>query len=96
MPLAQQPLASEFAPKSVRPVRVVLANDHAAMRRSLRLLLDVEVIGEAGDLTTVVSHVHGFQPQVLILDLGMHNGSSIEAIRRCESKYRVHKSSCSR
>ena len=37
---------------------VVLADDHALMRRSLRLLLegeeDVEVIAEAGDLATVV------------------------------------------
>jgi two-component system chemotaxis response regulator CheB len=52
----------------------------------LRLLLeneeDVDVIAEAADLTTVTRHVHGHVPHVLVLDLEMPNGSSIEMIRR--------------
>ncbi len=79
-------VASAYAPEPARAIRVVLAEDHAAMRRSLRRLLDgvedVEVIAEAGDLLNVIRHVRGHLPQVLVLDLGMHNGSSIEAIRR--------------
>ena len=66
------------------PIRVVLADDHAVMLRGLRLLLDdeedVEVIAEACDLASVASHVQSHQPHVLVLDLGMPNGSSIEAI----------------
>jgi two-component system response regulator NreC len=65
-------------------IRVVLADSHALMRRSLRLLLDgeddVEVVGEAEDLASVVRHVEGDQPQVLLLDLSMPGGSSVEAI----------------
>lgn len=64
---------------------MVLADDHAAVRRNLRLLLDaeedVEVIAEAADLSTVLRHVHGHVPHVLVLDLEMPNGSSVEAIR---------------
>jgi len=64
---------------------VVLADDHAMMRRSLRLLLDdepdVEVVAEASDLASVARHVHGHQPNVLVLDLGIRGGSSIEGIR---------------
>jgi two-component system response regulator NreC len=75
--------SSGMAPERIR---VVLADDHALMRRSLRLLLDneegVEVIAEADDLRSVMRHVHGHLPHVLVLDLGMPNGSSIEAIRR--------------
>jgi two-component system, NarL family, response regulator NreC len=56
------------------------------MRRTLRLLLesedDLEVIAEAGDLETVMRHVREHRPRVLALDLGMPDGSSIEAIRR--------------
>jgi two-component system response regulator NreC len=67
-------------------VRVVLAEDHATMRRSLRLLLDsepdLEVVAEAGDQATAIGHVHGHRPQVLVLDLRMPSGSSIETIRR--------------
>jgi two-component system response regulator NreC len=68
------------------PIRVVLADDHSVVRRSLRLLLDgeqdVEVVAEAADLGTVARHVHGHAPHVLILDLQMPNGSSLEMIRR--------------
>ncbi len=68
------------------PIQVVLADDHAVVRRSLRLLLDgeenLEVIAEAADLSSVVRHVHGHVPHVLVLDLQMPNGSSIDTIRR--------------
>lgn len=67
-------------------IRVVLADKHAAMRRSLGLLLDgeadVQVVAEAGDLATVMREVRQHQPHVLVLDLGMCDGSSIEAIGR--------------
>lgn len=60
------------------------------MRRSLRLLLDgeadLEVIGEADDLPLVVRHVQSQRPQVLVLDLGMPGGSSVDAIRRLRAQ----------
>jgi two-component system response regulator NreC len=70
-------------------IRVVLADDHTLMRRSLRLLLDdeadLEVIAEAGDLASVVQYVESGHPDVLVLDLGMPDGSSSEAIGQlCE------------
>jgi two-component system response regulator NreC len=84
--LAPAASAIDSGPSPDHPIRVVLADDHALMRRSLRLLLDreegVEVVAEADDLTTVMRHVHERQPHVLVLDLGMPGGSSIEAIRR--------------
>lgn len=68
------------------PIQVVLADDHAVVRRSLRLLLDAEedvsVVAEAADLPAVVRQVHGHVPHVLVLDLQMPNGSSVETIRR--------------
>ncbi len=71
--------------QATAPIRVVLADDHVGMRRSLRLLLDnedgFEVVAEASDHAAVTRHVHGHQPEVLVLDLGLRNGSSIETIR---------------
>jgi two-component system, NarL family, response regulator NreC len=71
-------------------IRIILADDHALMRRSLRLLLDsesdLEVIAEADDLGLVVRHVHGQRPHVLVLDLGMPGGSSIDAIKRLRAQ----------
>jgi two-component system response regulator NreC len=79
---------SSFHSDDIDPagVRVVLAEDHAAMRRSLRVLLDSEpgitVVAEAPDLNMAITQVHGYRPQVLVLDLRMPSGSSIDVIRR--------------
>jgi DNA-binding NarL/FixJ family response regulator len=68
-----------------RMVRVVLADDHAAIRRTLRRRLDgeadIEVIAEADDLKTVVEYVRDREPQVMVIDLGMLGDSSLNAIR---------------
>ncbi len=60
------------------------------MRRSLRLLLesevDVEVVAEAVDLRTTERHVQRYRPTVLVLDLRLRDGSSIEAIRRMRDR----------
>jgi two-component system response regulator NreC len=81
---ASSPAETASAVSGALPVRVVLADGHAQMRRSLRLLLDgeedVEVFAEASDLDSAVRHVQGDRPQVLVLDLSMPDGSSIEAI----------------
>jgi two-component system response regulator NreC len=66
------------------PIRVVLAEDHALMRHSLRVLLDgeedVDVIAEAQDIASAVRHVHGHKPHVLVVDVRMLAGSTIETI----------------
>lgn len=71
--------------RSSVPIKVILADDHAGVRRSLRLLLDrlddVEVVAEAAELSTVIRGVHQHVPHVLVLDLQMPNGSSLETIR---------------
>ena len=72
-------------------IRVVLADDHAMVRRTLRLLLeseqDVDVIAEAVDLSAVLRHVGCHMPHVLVLDLRLPNGSSIEMIRQLRKQF---------
>lgn len=67
-------------------IRVVLADDHTMVRRTLRLLLDgeadIEVIAEALDLSTAATQVRRHLPDVLVLDLRLPEGSSVETIRR--------------
>jgi two-component system, NarL family, response regulator NreC len=85
-----QPLDADDSRSASSPIKVVLADDHRVVRRDLRLLLQtdkgVEVIAEAGDLFTAMRHVNVHRPQVLLLDLRMPNGSSIEAIRRLRAQ----------
>jgi two-component system, NarL family, response regulator NreC len=72
-----------------RPIRVVLADDHASVRRNLKQLLDREdgitVVAEAADVSTAAQHVRGHRPHVLVLDLKMPGGSSLETIARLRS-----------
>jgi two-component system response regulator NreC len=67
------------------PIRVVLADDHEFVRRSLRLLLDldaeVEVVAEARDIDAAMTHVRGHRPHVLVLDVNMPGGAILSAIR---------------
>jgi two-component system response regulator NreC len=67
-----------------RAIRIVLADDHAVVRSGLRLVLDgergFEVVAEASDLESARRYVRGHHPDVLVLDLNMPGGSSLDAI----------------
>ena len=68
------------------PITIVLADDHTLIRGGLRMLLgthpDLEVVGEASDIPSVFRQLRGLRPAVLLLDLHMPGGSSLEAIPR--------------
>jgi two-component system response regulator NreC len=68
----------------MRPIRVVLADDHAVVRSGLRLLLDaeqpLEVVAEAGEIETTKRMVLLHRPDVLVLDLNMPGAESLPAI----------------
>jgi DNA-binding NarL/FixJ family response regulator len=67
-------------------IRVLLADDHAFLRRNLRAVLEAEgdlnVVGEASDIAMVAQQTRKVRPHVLVLDIGMSRGSSLDAIRR--------------
>lgn len=71
-------------------IRIVLADDHAVMRRGLRLVLegqaDFAVAGEAGDGREAVALTATLQPDVAVLDITMPNMNGIEAARQIHSK----------
>jgi len=67
-------------------ITIVLADDHAVVRSGLRMLLeaepDIEVVAEAGDVDQARRYTLGHKPAILVLDLNMPGGSSLEAIPR--------------
>ena len=67
-----------------RPVKVVIADDHAVVRSGLRALLegepDIEVVAEAEDVPATVRYVGAHRPSVLVLDLHMAGEDSITAL----------------
>lgn len=71
-------------------ISVVLADDHELMRARLRSLLEddeqIEVIADTGELGEAIGCVLRTRPRVLVLDMSMPSGSSIEAIRRLRAR----------
>jgi two-component system, NarL family, response regulator NreC len=64
-------------------VGVLIADDDTLMRCGLRVLLEreqVDVLAEARDLASVTREVRSSHPDVLVLDLEMAGGVSMEAI----------------
>jgi two-component system, NarL family, response regulator NreC len=76
--------ADELPSADEGTVTVVLADDHPVVRSGLRMLLeaeqDIEVVAEAGDVDAARRSVLGYKPTVLVLDLNMPGGSSLEAM----------------
>ena len=74
----------ESATASGGTIRIVLADDHAVVRRGLELLLgaedDFEVVATIGDVEATIRTTRGYKPDVLVLDLNMPGGSSLDAI----------------
>src|SRR5437660_3185599 len=71
---------------SERPIRVLLVDDHAVVRKGLRALLDressIEVTDEAEDGEAAVRAADRFHPDVILMDLEMPGIGGIEATRR--------------
>jgi NarL family two-component system response regulator LiaR len=68
------------------PVRVLIADDHAIVRKGIRALLstekEIEVVGEAQDGQSAIEQVERLGPDVVLMDLVMPGMDGLEAIRR--------------
>jgi two-component system, NarL family, response regulator NreC len=71
-------------------IRIILADDHAVMRRGLRLVLeqqeDFEVVGEASDGREAVNLAETIKPDVAVLDITMPNLNGIEAAHQISAR----------
>lgn len=77
-------------------IRVLLADDHPALRAGLQVLLerepDLAVVGEVGDGSEVLAQVQELRPDVLVLDCRVPgiSGPEIAAeLRRRSSRTRI-------
>src|SRR5271154_2027185 len=67
-------------------IRVLLADDHAMVRKGFRLILegqpDMEIAGEAGNGREAVEQAEKLQPDIVVMDVTMPELNGIEATRR--------------
>jgi len=67
-------------------IRILLADDHALMRRGIRDLLasdsELDIVGEAGDGREAVQLADRLKPDVMIMDLAMPELNGLDAIRQ--------------
>ncbi|MEU4428706.1 response regulator transcription factor [Actinoplanes sp. NPDC024001] len=68
-----------------RPTRILLADDHALVRRGVRLILDnepdLEVVAEAADGAEAVQLARAAEPELVILDVAMPRLTGLQAAR---------------
>jgi two-component system response regulator NreC len=82
--------------QTTTPIRVLIVDDHAVLRQSLRYLLEaqggIEVVGEAANGREAVDLSEKLQPDVVLMDTVMPGLNGIEAtrqIRRQQPKTKV-------
>ena len=81
-----------MAIKVKRKIRVVLADDHAVVRKGIREFLeeeegDIQVVGEATNGKEAIEQVAELRPDVAVLDIRMPVITGIEATRRIKAQY---------
>jgi NarL family two-component system response regulator LiaR len=68
------------------PIRVLITDDHAILRKGIRALLsteaDMEVVGEAANGVEALAQARALRPDVILMDLVMPEMDGIEATRR--------------
>lgn len=80
-----------MSPLTETPIRVVLADDHAVVRKGIREFLeeapDITVVAEASNGQEALQAVEEHQPSVAVLDIQMPEMSGIEATRRIKARF---------
>lgn len=75
---------------SDQPIRILIVDDHAVVRRGLKALLgtepDMEIVGEAENGREAIDQAERLEPDVILMDLVMPEVSGVEATRQIVSR----------
>ncbi len=76
-------------PPRTAPIRVLLVDDHAMVRRGMRDFLslhdDLEIVGEAADGAVAIELAAALRPDVVVMDLLMPGVDGIDATARIKA-----------
>ena len=83
--MSRMPRKDEDAPYA-GPIRVLIADDHAIVRKGIRALLatekGIEVVGEAEDGGEALAQARQLRPDVVLMDLVMPVMNGVDTIRQ--------------
>jgi DNA-binding NarL/FixJ family response regulator len=75
----------------MRPIRILLADDHELMRAGIRTLLEkvsgVEVVAEAGDGRKALRLIEEHRPDVVVMDIMMPELNGLETTARAVGRF---------
>ncbi|MGZ9276273.1 MAG: response regulator [Candidatus Limnocylindrales bacterium] len=78
-------VADPSTPPAARPLRLLVVDDHEVVRQGLVALLDrrdgFQVVAEAGTVADSIEMARRHQPDIVIMDVRLPDGSGIEACR---------------
>ncbi len=84
-------MSEKETPPETLPIRLLLVDDSAAFRGSMRTLLETQprltVLGEAGDGPTAMRLIGKLSPDVVIMDVIMPDQNGVEVTRQISARY---------
>src|SRR5215211_1791847 len=77
-------------PHVARPLRLLVVDDHEVVRQGLVALLDrrdeFQVVGEAGSVAEAIENARRLEPDIVIMDVRLPDGSGVEACREIRAE----------
>ncbi len=78
-------------PQAQRVLRLLVVDDHEVVRQGLVALLDrregFQVVAEAGTVAEAVEQARRHEPEIVIMDVRLPDGSGIEACREIRAEF---------
>jgi two-component system response regulator DevR len=74
-----------------QPLRLLVVDDHEVVREGLVAMLDrrpnFQVVAEAGTVAEAIEAARRFQPELVVMDVRLPDGSGIEACREIRAEF---------
>lgn len=75
----------------MKPITVVLVDDHLIIRRGLLQMLgeyaDLDMVGEAGDSSSALHLIRQLRPQVVLLDIALGDRDGLDLLRTLRQEF---------
>ncbi len=75
----------------MKKIKLLLIEDNRLLREGLTVMLkkqpDMDVVETVGDGENIIKIMHRFKPEIILLDLGLRNRSSLHSVKLLKKKF---------